>query len=272
MAALASRDEQLATLLTGLNRTAGALARRQDEVGRSLEELDPLLSETRPALAELNRLFPTARIFAAELRPSIRRAPETLRLALPFLDQAEGILRPSELPALITQADPAIRALARQEPDLEEVLRLVTPVMDCLHHSGYPTLTAKIEDPPLTTGEPVYRELLHALPGQASVAQDFDGNGPQVRYHAGFGDRTISTSAPGTGSPIVGLVTQPLLGSRPRFTREVPPFRPNDKCADQQTPDLRAQTGPAPVAVPANRPALLRGLRRLAKQLERRRR
>ncbi len=81
MAALASRDEQLADLLTGLNRTARALGNRRAEVGRSLEELDPLLAETRPALAELNRLFPSARAFAAELRPGIRRAPETLRLA-----------------------------------------------------------------------------------------------------------------------------------------------------------------------------------------------
>jgi hypothetical protein len=210
------------------------------------------------------------RTFAAELRPSIRRAPETLRLAMPFLDQVQGILRPSELPALIAQADPAIRALARQEPPLAKVLQLVTPVMDCLHHSGYPTLTAKLEDPPLTTGDPVYRELLHALPGEASLAQDFDGNGAQVRYHAGFGDRTVAFSVPGLGSPAIGLTSEPLLGSRPKFTNTVPPFRPRARCADQKPPDLRAETGPAPVTASASRPALLRGLRDLAKRLEKR--
>jgi phospholipid/cholesterol/gamma-HCH transport system substrate-binding protein len=272
MAALASRDEQLASLLTGLNRTARALGARRVEVGRSLEELNPLLAEARPALAELNRLLPTARTFAAELRPGIRRAPETLRLALPFLDQAEGILRQNELPALISEADPAIRSLARQEPQLTNVLRLVTPVMDCLHHSAYPTLTAKIQDPPLTTGDPVYRELIHALPGDASVAQNFDGNGPQVRYHAGFGDRTVSTGLAGLESPIVGLTSERLLGSRPKFTNNVPPFRPRAKCADQQPPNLEAETGPAPVSASANRPALLRELRELASRLERRQR
>jgi hypothetical protein len=212
------------------------------------------------------------RVFASELRPSIRRAPATLRLALPLLDQAEGILRPGELPRLISEADPAVRALARQEPPLARVLHLVTPVMDCLHHNAYPTLTAKLQDPPLTTGDPVYRELLHALPGESSVPQDFDGNGPQVRYHAGFGDRLISTGIPQTNTPITGLTAEPLIGSRPRYTRQVPPFRPRARCADQQPPDLRAETGPAPVTVPASRPRLLRGLRLLAKQLERRRR
>jgi hypothetical protein len=272
MAALASRDEQLATLLTGLNRTARALGARRVEVGQSLEELNPLLAEARPALADLNRLFPTARAFAAELRPSIRRAPETLRLALPFLDQAEGILRPSELPALLSQADPAIRALARQEPPLARLLRRVTPVMDCLHQSAYPTLAAKLQDPPLTTGDPVYRELLHALPGDASVAQNFDGNGPQVRYHAGFGDRTVAFSVPGLGTPAVGLTSEPLLGSRPRFTNKIPPFRPRTKCATQQAPNLNAETGPAPATASADRPALLRELRYFSKRLGRRRR
>jgi ABC-type transporter Mla subunit MlaD len=272
MAALASRDEQLAALLTGLNRTARALGNRRAEVGRSLEELNPLLAEARPTLADLNRLFPTARTFAAEARPGIRRLPETLHLALPFLDQAEGILRPRELPALISEADPAIRSLAKLEPPLATTLSLVTPLMDCLHHSAYPTLTAKLNDPPLSTGQPVYRDLIHALPGDASVAQDFDGSGPQVRYHAGFGDRTVATALPGTSSPIVGLTSQPLLGSRPRFTNQVPPFRPRTKCATQQPPNLNAETGPAPAMASANRPALLRELRDLAPRLERKRR
>jgi hypothetical protein len=144
--------------------------------------------------------------------------------------------------------------------------------MDCLHRSAYPTLTTKLEDPPLSTGEPVYRDLLHALPGDASVAQNFDGSGPQVRYHAGFGDRTVATGLPGLGSPIVGLTSEPLLGSRPRYTNDVPPFRPRVKCATQQPPNLNAETGPAPVAASANRPALLHELRDLAKRLGRKRR
>jgi hypothetical protein len=269
MAALASRDEQLADLLTGLNRTTRALGRRRLEVGRSLEELNPLLSEARPVLADLNRLFPQARSFALELRPSIQRAPAALRLALPLLDQADALLRPRELPALLGQAEVAIPALARQEPYLAEVLRLVTPVMNCLHRSAYPVLTAKIQDPPHTTGDPVYRELLHGLPGVTGVAQNFDGNGPMVRYHAGFGDRTLSTSLPGSG-PIVGLTSETPLGSRPRYTRTPPPFKPGTSCQTQDPVNLSADTGPAPSAKAANKSALRRRLVKLGSLLEKR--
>ena len=56
-------------------------------------------------------------------------------------------------------------------------------------------------DPPLTTGEPVYRELLDVTVGLASASQNFTGNGPAVRYHAGFGDQLVTTGkVPGLAS------------------------------------------------------------------------
>lgn len=208
-------------------------------------------------------------MFAAELRPAIRSAPGTLRLALPFLDQVQGLLRRRELPALLAEADPAIRSLARLEPPLARVLELVTPVTECLRRNAYPVLTAKIEDPPHTTGDPLYRELIHSQPGQAGVAQNFDGNGPAIRYHAGFGNRTVSTSLPGLGEPIVGLTSEPILGSRPRFRNQLPPFRPQVPCVSQEPPNLTAETGPAPAQGTASRPALRRELRELSDLLER---
>jgi virulence factor Mce-like protein len=271
MEALASRDAQLADLLTGFNRTVRGLGSRGEELGQSLEELDDLLAEAQPALADLNEFFPHARAFAAELRPSIRAAPETLTLALPVLDQALALLSPPELPALLAQADPAVRSLARLEGPLAQTLRLVTPVTECLRLNGVPTLKTPIEDPPHSTGEPVYRDLLHAVPGQAGVAQNFDGNGPSVRYHAGVGDRTVTTSLPGT-EQFIGLTSEPILGSRPRFTNQLPPFRPDVPCTSQEPPNLAAETGPAPEQGRAkiDYRKLNAGLRRFARVLERR--
>ena len=246
MAALASRDAQLADLLTGLNRTVRGLGSQSEELGQSLEELDDLLAEAYPALADLNDFFPRVRVFASELRPSIRAAPETLRLALPMLDQALALLSPSELPALLAQADPAVRSLARLEGPLARTLALATPVIECLRVNAVPTLKTPIEDPPHSTGEPVYRDLLHALPGQAGLAQNFDGNGASVRFHAGVGDRTLTTSAPSASETVYGLLEEPILGSRPKITGQVPPFRPDVPCITQDPPNLKAETGPAP--------------------------
>jgi hypothetical protein len=102
-------------------------------------------------------------------------------------------------------------------------------------------------DPPLTTGRPVYRELLNGLVGLASASQNFTADGPAVRYHAGFGDQTVTFGQlPGANEPLVGLTSEPLLGSRPRYTGRRPPFRPDASCSEQAPPDLAAETGPAP--------------------------
>jgi phospholipid/cholesterol/gamma-HCH transport system substrate-binding protein len=263
LGAIASRDTQLAELLTGFNRSARALGARRVELGQSLEELDGVLAEARPALAELNRLFPHARAFAADLRPSIRAAPATLRLALPFLDQAQGLLRDRELPALLRQADPAVRSLAKLEPPLATVLGQVTPVTECLRVNAVPKLKETVDDPPNTTGDPVYRDLLHSMPALASVAQNFDGNGPAIRYHAGFGNRMVSLNVPGLGDPVVGLTSQPIIGSRPRYTGVLPPFRPRVPCTSQAPPNLKAQDGPAPVQTAVAAAPINRKLRRL---------
>ena len=93
----------------------------------------------------------------------------------------------------------------------------------------------------------MYRELVDSVVGLASATQTFDGNGQAVRYHAGFGDRLVTTGrAPSLGEPLVGLTSEPLLGSRPRFTGQLPPYRPDVACGTQELVDLTAETGPAP--------------------------
>jgi phospholipid/cholesterol/gamma-HCH transport system substrate-binding protein len=247
--ALADRDVELADAVTGLARTATALASRRDQLAESIPQLDGLLAEAGPAFAALNGLFPTARAFVGEVRPGVREAPATLRLANPLLTQLQGLLSPSEVPALIRAGDPAIRALARLQPHLRDLLALVTPVTDCARRNVVPTLKASIDDPPLTDGRPklpVYRELLNGLVGLSSASQNFDGNGPNLRYHSGFGDESFGTGTiPSVGEALVGVTSEPLLGSRPRYTGTIPPYRPNVPCRTQDPPDLAAETGPA---------------------------
>ena len=83
--------------------------------------------------------------------------------------------------------------------------------------------------------------------GLASASQNYTGDGPAVRYHAGFGDQIVTFGkAPGATEPLVGTTSEPIIGSRPRYTGVLPPFRPDVPCTSQQPPDLAAQTGPAP--------------------------
>jgi hypothetical protein len=207
----------------------------------------------------IDSALPETRALAVEVRPALREAPATLRLAGPVLAQARGLVSPGELPALLGQLDPALDDLAPLEPRLTKLLGEVTPVMDCLRRNALPTLKTPVSDGDLTTGDPPYRELLHGLTGLASASQNFDANGSAVRYHAGFGDQLVSFgAAPSAGEALVGTTSEPLLGSRPKPPAEQPPFRADVPCRTQAKPDLTAQTGPAPkqrkVALKAARP------------------
>ena len=245
-AALA-RGKRLADLVEGLNRSTRALASRRAELSATLPELDRLLAEADPALDAFDAAFPPTRALVHDARPGVRAAAPTLELAIPALAQARALVGPAELPALLDELDPALRSLAKLEPDLTELLGDVTPVTECLRLNAVPTLKTPIDDPPNSTGEPVYRELLYSTVGLASASQNFDGNGPAVRYHAGGGDNVVSTGRiPSIGESLVGLTDEPILGSRPRWTGVRPPFRPDVPCATQDPPDLRAETGPAP--------------------------
>ena len=246
-AAALARARRLPDLIEGLNRSARALASRRAQLSASLPELDRLLAEADPALDAFNAAFPPTRALVRDARPGVQAAPLTLELAIPVLEQARRLVAPAELPALLDELDPAVRSLARLEPDLTELLGDVTPVTECLRLNALPTLRTPIDDPPNSTGEPVYRELLYGTVGLASASQNFDGNGPAVRYHAGAGDTTVTTGrVPSIGESLVGLTDEPILGSRPRWTGVRPPFRPDVPCISQDPPDLRAETGAAP--------------------------
>jgi ABC-type transporter Mla subunit MlaD len=245
--ALASRRQQLPVLVSALDRTLTTLAVRRRALGESVARLDSLAGHAPAAFDALNALFPTARAFVREARPGVRALPATLRLANPLLDQAARLIAPQELPALIAELDPALHDLKVLEPQLGRLLGTLRPITECVRTNALPTLKKPVVDPPLTTGEPVYRELLDTAVGLASATQNFTGHGQAVRYHAGFGDQLVTTGkAPSLGEPLVGLTSEPLIGSRPRYTGQQPPFRADAPCGSQQPPDLAAETGPAP--------------------------
>jgi phospholipid/cholesterol/gamma-HCH transport system substrate-binding protein len=245
--ALASRRQQLPRLVGALDTTLTTLAERRTAVGQSLEKLDDIAGHAPATFAALDRLFPTLRGFSIEARPALRDLPATLRLADPLLVQARALVAPDELPALLRQLDPAVRTLSVLAPRLQTSLGKLRPITECVRRNAIPTLKSSVVDPPHTSGRAIYREILDSTVGLASASQNFTGDGPAVRYHAGFGDQVVTSGqAPSLGEPLVGLTSEPILGSRPRYTAKLPPFRPDVQCLGQQPPNLAAETGPAP--------------------------
>ena len=245
--ALAGERRRLPVLVSGLDRTLTTLAQHRLALGESVVALDRFVTHAPAAFAALDRLFPTARAFLREARPGLRVAPATLRLGNPVLAQAGALLEPRELPALLSELDRAMPSLRTLEPRLGTILAKLEPVTECVRTHALPTLRTPIVDPPLSTGLPPYRELFDSWVGLASASQNFTGDGPAVRYHAGFGDQVVTTGrVPSAGEPLVGLTSEPIIGSRPRYTGRQPPFHPEASCVSQALPDLHAETGPAP--------------------------
>jgi phospholipid/cholesterol/gamma-HCH transport system substrate-binding protein len=238
--ALDDKRDQLASLVSSFNVTAGALASRSAQLRASLRGLSATLGEASPALSDVSASLPELRRFASEARPLLRRAPRTLDLAAPLLVQLDALLQARELPALLQSARPAVSTLRAVEGPLTALLAKVTPVSACVRDHGTPVLKSKLDDGDHSTGLPAYKELLDGLVGLASASQNFDGNGPSVRYNGGYGEQLISTGRLPSGDRLFGTSAAPLLGSRPRPPARQPPFRPDVPCTSQDLPNLAA--------------------------------
>lgn len=240
---LAANDQQLGDLVTSLARTSGALAAEQGNVRASISSLDQLMQSAPPSLRAIDRSLPSLQRFAVALRPSLPQTPATLRHVDALLAQAEPLVRPAELPALLTKLTPTVKRLPTLSKRLTTLFPLVTPVTDCVRDRATPVLKAKLNDGKLSTGRPVWQDLAHAGVGLNSASQDFDGNGPAVRYLAAVGDQSIATgSVPGIGT-LVGKGST-LEGSTPQWlgTGKNTAFHPEATCRDQPAPDLQART------------------------------
>ena len=246
--ALAANERALGGLVTGMARSANALASEKDALQASVRELDTVLRNAPPALRAIDRALPPATALARDLRPGLKLAPPVLRGAVKLLDQLDRATRPAELPGLLKTVRPAINALPTLESRLTTLFPLVDPVTDCVRERVVPVLNTKLDDGALSSNRPVWQDLLHSATGLNSAASTFDGNGHQVRYLFGTGDQSISLGdIPGFG-PLLAQGSNPIQGIRPRWNGafKQTAFHPEAPCRDQPAPKLQvASTAPA---------------------------
>jgi phospholipid/cholesterol/gamma-HCH transport system substrate-binding protein len=243
--ALAARDGELADLVTNLARTTSALASRDTQLRATFRAAASTLITARPALADLDGALPAVDRFATSLTPALRAAPGPLDKLIPLVAELRKLSAKQELPALLTPLAPALRDTAALIPKATALLHQVTPVTECVSRKIVPVLNAKLDDGALSSGLPVWRELIGITPGLSGASGNFDANGYAIRYHAGGGENLITTSMPGLGD-VVSMSETPIVGARPRYVQgDQPPFRPEAKCADQPLTDLSASAAPA---------------------------
>lgn len=255
MAAIASREQQLQDLLTNFNITTGALAAESDDLSETVRLLGPTLSTTRTSLFHLNETLPYLRTFAIELRPGIAELPATIRATDPWLTQAKPLLGKAELGGLV-------KLLRQGQPYLSgatgaglSAFPSLTKTSNCFSNVVVPTGDQVITDQ-FSTGQPNYREAFYGFTALAGESQNFDANGPYVRFQAGGGPVRVRSPNPvGTfqGEQLTGFTIAPLLGTQPVLGPK-PQINHKVACHTQAPPALNGPAGqpgpPSPAAVP----------------------
>ncbi|MGZ5336907.1 MAG: MlaD family protein [Solirubrobacterales bacterium] len=254
-AALLSREAQLQDLVTNFNTTAGAFAAESQRLGEAVKELGPTVQIARPSLLHLNQTFPDLRAFARDIRPGVAELPATIAAADPWLVQAKPLLGDDELGGDAQQLQLAAPGLALATSDGNKLFKQIEALSRCTNQVLVPTGNVQINDA-FGTSAPNYREFLYAAVGMAGESQNFDGNGPYLRFQTGGGPVLAKSANPGGGAGndayygntiSAPLGTQPVLGGKPPFKTDVP-------CSSNGVPDVNGASAavgpPSPAQVP----------------------
>jgi phospholipid/cholesterol/gamma-HCH transport system substrate-binding protein len=262
---LSSREQQLQDLITNFNTTTGALATESANLSRSIAELAPTLEEARPSLAALNEALPPLRELALALEPSLRELPATIEAGDPWLNQARGLLRGSELggtASILAGSTPDLAETAAGSAGLFDQIGLLSRcASDVLEPTGNLVITDDVSSvlpgTDFSTGQPNFHEFLFALVQQTGETQNFDGNGRYLRFQSGGGDDLVQTDQPGGGfqnTRNFGNAYEVPAGVRPIVDGDKPPFRMDVDCYTNDIPDVNgpeaAIGSPSPRSAP----------------------
>jgi phospholipid/cholesterol/gamma-HCH transport system substrate-binding protein len=258
--ALLSREEQLKDLITNFNTFSGALADESENLAETVRLLAPTLENATPSLRNTNATFPYLRAFARDIEPGIRQLPATIAVSQPWLKETRALLGRNELRALAHQlmlTGPPAGQAAAAAPGLFSETELLSR---CASNVLIPTGDVPITDIFTPTNVPNYKEFAYAVTGFAGETQNFDGNGPYIRFQTGGGQfgtlgGLVQMDVPGAGLPtdLVAfgraqeppVATQPVLPAKPAYNDQV-------ACYTNPIPDLNGPLAtpgpPTPVA------------------------
>ena len=294
--ALDAHPQNLKSLITNFNTTAGAFASQNQALQAAVAELPRTLQVAIPALNALETDLcsgPSApncapgplRQFARALIPGVNSTGPMVDASLPFFTQLRKLVAPSELggcpsgttnlaqcglTANLAQTIPALAKLNQESiPFMKNGVR---PASSCQVKVILPWSHLTLQDQNFNSSNgfpahPVYVEGVDYLPGLAGESRNFDANGPYIRVFGTGGTLTYSMSPGLFGTAMNSIqgsqpMTPPLHSSGDGAPAAVsrPPLEPNVPCETQQAiTDLSAPQGaaPQPVSTATSSPAAL---------------
>jgi phospholipid/cholesterol/gamma-HCH transport system substrate-binding protein len=247
-AELATNPAALADLVTSYDRTVGALAAQSHALEATVSGIDVLLQRAPADLSAIDPALPRLASFANDLRPALRVTPRPLRAFHGLLGQLAALSRPAALPRLLGNLRPVLADLPPLQRQLGALFPLVTSASTCVSRNVVPTMNLVAPDGSNSTGQPIWKDLLHAFASYAGLAADFDGNGSTVRLGVAEGEASVTGAIPGLGN--VAGVSPKIEGTNPVWLGYGvnPPWRPDQPCNQQKLPNLGADASTGPPA------------------------
>ncbi len=245
------RDEgALQDLVTNLRIVTGSFAAQDAELERAIGILPDVLREGEPALASLNRAFPSVRAFAREALPGTLSTPATLDALTPFLGQVRGLVSRPELRGLVGDLRPTIPKLTKLTRRTIPFLRQGRALSSCFNEVVIPWSQDTVPDPDIPASGKVFEELGYGLVGISGESRSGDGNGSYIRVLGAGGLNTVVFPDQfNEGGPVdgVGTTLLPIEGARPAIQSSLKtPFRPDVACETNEPPNLDSGAAGAP--------------------------
>ncbi len=252
-AALNVHEQQLGELIVNFNTFFAAFAAQSSSLQATVAELPSSLRNIDRGLAALDASFPPTRTFARDILPGVRATPQTVKAVLPWIEQVQASLAPSELGGVAKALAAATPSLARLESEQTPAYRQTDLFNKCLTKVIYPAGNTKLQDGAATSGVEAYKEFWYSLVGLSGIGQTFDGNGAVGKFLIGNSGQTLRsahTSILGTklkGLQLLGRSPLTPLGTRPAYPAEEPPYEPLVPCYTQSLPNFNGplSSGPA---------------------------
>lgn len=258
-ATLNDNATQLNGLITGLYRSASALASDDGALAHVVRDVDLTLRTAPRALNAVDRALPPTENLARALTPALRSSPPLINRLTGLVHELTAIIAPASRPRLID----ALRTTFVQFPSMltqfASAFPATAPVSECLQTHVLKILDAQVPDGVLSSGEPVWKDFVHFLPNVAGASGNFDGDGPYTRVLVAFGSNSLAGGPLTNGSTLQGAIPGggTLSGVSPHWIGDLTAadFRPDVPCATQRVPSLAVIGSTAPDLQPSRRAA-----------------
>lgn len=251
-AALNVHEQALSELIGNFNTFFRAFAVQSAPLRTLVAELPSNLAKINGGLVALHRALPPAREFSQALIPGVKLTPATVKAVVPWLEQVQASLQPSELGGVAAGLAAGVPHLAALEAEQTKLYEQTDLFNKCLTKLIYPAGNTKLQDGTSSSGVENYKEFWYSLVGLAGIGQGFDGNGSFARFLVGnSGNTLVSAPASAIGTNFKGLrliARTPLapLGTRPAFPGVEPAYQTKYACYKQVLPEFNGPLSQGP--------------------------